>query len=333
MKNKVLITGSEGFIGSHLVEKLVNENVNVKAFVQYNSFNQIGWLSDLDEKILNEIEIFFGDVRDYEIVKKATQDCNTIINLAALIGIPYSYKAPESYVDTNIKGLLNIMNACKDKQKKIIHASTSEVYGNAQKSRINENHPLVAQSPYAATKIAADQIAMSFHKSFELPIGIIRPFNTFGPRQLLRAIIPTIISQTLDHKLKVIKLGNVSTKRNFNFVKDIVHGFYLASINKSIIGQQINLGSSYNVSIKEIVQLVGNITGIKKKIIVDKNRIRPKKSEVVRLSADCTKAKKILNWKIVFDGRKGFSKGLKITIEWFKKHKIYKSYSSQSYHI
>jgi|TARA_E500000178_G_scaffold248192_1_gene244824 NAD dependent epimerase/dehydratase len=333
MKNKVLITGSEGFIGSHLVEKLVKKNFSVKAFVQYNSFNKIGWLKDLDKKILNHIEIYFGDIRDYESIRKAVTDCNSVINLAALIGIPYSYEATESYVDTNIKGLLNLMNACKIKQKKIIHTSTSEVYGTAQSTKINEKHPLVAQSPYAATKVAGDQLAISYFKSFDLPIGIVRPFNTFGPRQLLRAIIPTIISQTLDTNLKSINLGNLNTKRSFNYVDDITDGFYLALKNNSIIGEQINLGTSYNISIKDIVEEVSKISKIKKDIIVDKNRVRPKKSEVMRLSADSTKAKKLLKWKPKFYGKDGFRKGLKLTIDWFLKNKIYKNYTSKNYHI
>lgn len=333
MKNRVLITGSEGFIGSHLVESLVNKNYSIKAFVQYNSFNHIGWLNDLDKKILEHVEICFGDIRDFESVKKAVNNCDSVINLAALIGIPYSYEATESYVDTNIKGLLNLMNACKNNQKKIVHTSTSEVYGTAQSLKINEKHPLVAQSPYAASKIAGDQLAMSFHKSFDLPIGVIRPFNTFGPRKLLRAIIPTIISQTLDPKLQTINLGNLSTKRSFNYVKDITNGFYLALKSKKIIGEQINLGTSYNVSIRDIVNEVSNITKIKKKIIIDQNRVRPKKSEVMRLSADSSKAKKLLRWQPKFIGKDGFKKGLKLTIDWFVKNKIHKNYSSKNYYI
>ena len=333
MKNKVLITGSEGFIGSHLVETLISKNCSVKAFVQYNSFNNIGWLNDLDKKILNHVEIFFGDIRDFESVKKAVNNCDSIINLAALIGIPYSYQATESYVDTNVKGLLNLMNACKNNQKKIIHTSTSEVYGTAQSFKINEKHPLVAQSPYSATKIAGDQLAMSFHKSFDLPIGVIRPFNTFGPRQLLRAIIPTIISQTLNPKLKSINLGNLSTKRSFNYVKDIANGFYLALKSKNIIGEQINLGTSYNVSVRDIVNEISSITKIKKKIIIDQNRVRPKKSEVMRLSADSSKAKKLLRWQPKFVGKDGFKKGLKLTIDWFVRNNIHKNYDSKNYQI
>ncbi len=333
MKNKILITGSEGFIGSHLVESLVKKNCSIKAFVQYNSFNQIGWLNDLDKKILNHVEICFGDIRDFESVKKAVNNCKSVINLAALIGIPYSYEATESYVDTNIKGLLNLMNACKNEQKKIIHTSTSEVYGTAQSFKINEKHPLVAQSPYAATKTAGDQLAISFNKSFDLPIGVIRPFNTFGPRQLLRAIIPTIISQTLDPKLKSINLGNLSTKRSFNYVKDITDGFYLALKSKKIIGEQINLGTSYNVSVKDIVNEVSSITKIKKKIIIDKNRVRPKKSEVLRLSADSSKANKLLGWQPKFIGKDGFKKGLKLTIDWFINNNIVDKNKNSKYHV
>ena len=333
MKNKILITGSEGFIGSHLVESLVKKNCSIKAFVQYNSFNQIGWLNDLDKKILDHVEICFGDVRDFESVKKAVSNCKSVINLAALIGIPYSYEATESYVDTNIKGLLNLMNACKNDQKKIIHTSTSEVYGTSQSFKINEKHPLVAQSPYAATKTAGDQLAISFNKSFDLPIGVIRPFNTFGPRQLLRAIIPTIISQTLDPKLKSISLGNLTTKRSFNYVKDITDGFYLALKSKKIIGEQINLGTSYNVSVKDIVYEVSSITKIKKKIIIDKNRVRPNKSEVLRLSADSSKANKLLGWQPKFIGKDGFKKGLKLTIDWFINNNIVDKNKNSKYHI
>ena len=315
---KILVTGADGFIGSHLVEKLVTKGYPVKAFVYYNSFNSWGWLDKIKKDILNEVEIIPGDIRDFEIVKNAVSDCQLVFNLAALIGIPYSYLAPSSYVDTNINGALNVLQAAKNKNIKVIHTSTSEVYGSPLKLPIEETHRLHAQSPYAASKIGADQMALSFYNSFNLPVSILRPFNTYGPRQSLRAVIPTIFTQVLNPKIKKIKLGNIYTTRDFNYIDDTVDGFISTINNNKIIGKTINLGNSYDISIKKVVELISKITKIKKEIDSDKKRIRPKKSEVDRLCASNELAKKILNWKPKYVGYKGFEEGLKLTLNWFK---------------
>ena len=315
---KILVTGADGFIGSHLVEKLVTKGYPVKAFVYYNSFNSWGWLDKINKDILNEVEIIPGDIRDFEIVKNAVSDCQLVFNLAALIGIPYSYLAPSSYVDTNINGALNVLQAAKNKNIKVIQTSTSEVYGSPLKLPIEETHRLHAQSPYAASKIGADQMALSFYNSFNLPVSILRPFNTYGPRQSLRAVIPTIFTQVLNPKIKKIKLGNIYTTRDFNYIDDTVDGFISTINNNKIIGKTINLGNSYDISIKKVVELISKITKIKKEIDSDKKRIRPKKSEVDRLCASNELAKKILNWKPKYVGYKGFEEGLKLTLNWFK---------------
>ena len=315
---KILVTGADGFIGSHLVEKLVKKGYSVKAFVYYNSFNNWGWLEKVNRKILNEVEIVPGDIRDFERVKSAVSDCQLVFNLAALIGIPYSYLAPSSYIDTNVNGILNVLQSTKNKNIRIIQTSTSEVYGSPLNLPIKETHRLYAQSPYAASKIAADQMALSFYNSFNMPISIIRPFNTYGPRQSLRAVIPTIFAQILNPKIKKIKLGNIHTTRDFNYIDDTVDGFISTINNNKIIGKTINLGNSYDISIKKVVELIGKITKIKKEIDSDKKRIRPKKSEVDRLCASNELAKKILNWKPKYVGYKGFEEGLKLTLNWFK---------------
>lgn len=319
---KILVTGADGFIGSHLVEKLILKGFSVKAFVYYNSFGNWGWLDKINKKILKEIEIIPGDIRDSNIVNSAVSGCDLVYNLAALIGIPYSYLAPSSYLETNIQGTLNILESAKRRNTKIIQTSTSEVYGTPIKLPIKETHRLYAQSPYAATKIAADQLAISFYNSFNLPVSIIRPFNTYGPRQSLRAVIPTIISQMLNDKIEKIQLGNIYTTRDFNYIDDTVNGFIAAAKNNKIIGETINLGNSFEISVKEVVNKISKITKIKKKIDSEKKRIRPKKSEVDRLCASNIKAKKILNWKPKYEGIRGFEKGLKLTIEWFKKETI-----------
>ena len=274
---KILITGAEGFIGSHLVEKLVLKGFKVKCLVYYNSFSNLGWLDELKPSVLKKVEIVVGDVRDSDLIKNIIKDCDVIYNLAALIGIPYSYTATKSYIDTNIVGLLNILNACKYlKIKKIIHTSTSEVYGSAVSIPMKETHPLSAQSPYAASKIGADQLALSFFKSFNLPITILRPFNTFGPRQSLRAVIPTIISQALNSKQKKIKIGNIKSTRDFNYISDTVDAFVLAMNAKKTNGEVINIGSGKETNIKEVLQIVINLIGVKKKILIEKRRFRPK---------------------------------------------------------
>tara|TARA_B100000780_G_C21125607_1_gene456631 strand:+ start:2975 stop:3979 length:1005 start_codon:yes stop_codon:yes gene_type:complete len=334
MSNKILITGADGFIGSHLTEQLVARGFNVRAFVYYNSQNSWGWLDDTERKIKSQIEVVAGDIRDYECVKSAMQGCDYIFNLASLIGIPYSYKSPSSYIDTNIKGIMNIMNAAKDKSiTKIIHTSTSEVYGSAKIVPMTEKHQLSAQSPYAASKIGADQLAISYNKSFNLPISILRPFNTFGPRQSLRAIIPTIITQFLDDRVKKIKIGNVHVTRDFNYIDDTVDAFISTIKAKNIIGEVINIGTGRETSIKDLLKTVGKITKCKKAINQEKIRIRNRATEVDRLCASNLKAKKLLKWKPKFYTKSGFEEGLKKTISWFEKKENIKKFKTNFYNI
>tara|TARA_B100000963_G_scaffold269345_1_gene237489 strand:- start:5021 stop:6025 length:1005 start_codon:yes stop_codon:yes gene_type:complete len=334
MNNKILITGADGFIGSHLTEQLVLKGFEVKAFVYYNSQNSWGWLDDSEKKIKSQIEVVAGDIRDYECVKSAVKGCDYIFNLASLIGIPYSYKSPSSYIDTNIKGIMNLMNAAKEKSiSKIIHTSTSEVYGTAKFVPMTEKHQLSAQSPYAASKIGADQLAISYYKSFNLPVSILRPFNTYGPRQSLRAIIPTIITQFLDHKLKRIKIGNVHVTRDFNYIDDTVNAFISAIKAKNIIGETINIGSGKETSIKDLLKIVSKITSRKKAFIREKVRIRNKNTEVDRLCASNLKAKKLLGWKPKFHSKLGFESSLKKTISWFEKKENIKKFKTNIYNI
>jgi NAD dependent epimerase/dehydratase len=315
---KILVTGADGFIGSHLTEQLIREGHAVKAFVQYNSFNSYGWLDQTSAEIQKQIEFFSGDIRDPYGVRAALKDCSIVLHLAALIAIPYSYHSPEAYVDTNIKGTLNILQAARDLSlKKVIHTSTSEVYGTAQFVPITEKHPLVGQSPYSATKIAADQLAHSFYTSFDLPVVTIRPFNTYGPRQSARAVIPTIITQIANGK-KDIKLGSILPTRDFNYVKDTVQGFIYALNSQNGFGEVINIGSNYEISIQETVQLIAELMNENIEIITDDKRIRPEKSEVERLWADNQKAKQLLDWEPAFAGKEGLKRGLKETIEWFQ---------------
>jgi len=329
---KILVTGAEGFIGSHLVERLVRLKHKVRAFVLYNSFNSFGWLDTLDDEIKKKIDIVTGDIRDEKSVKDSVRNCDVVIHLAALIGIPYSYKSPKSYIDTNVIGTLNVLQASKDcNVKKIIHTSTSEVYGTPIYTPIDENHPLQAQSPYASSKVAADHLAISFFKSFNLPVTILRPFNTYGPRQSARAIIPTIITQILSGKNK-IKLGNINTTRDLTFIEDTVDGF-ISALNKKNFGHTINLGTGFDISIKNLTHTIGNLLNRNIQIITDKKRIRPKNSEVLKLQSKNLKAKKLLNWKPKYGGVKGFKLGLKKTIEWFQDPRNLKDYNSQSYSI
>ena len=314
----ILVTGACGFIGSHLVEKLVKLNYNVKAFTNYNSQNSYGWIENIDSKILKNIEVIPGDIRDYEFLNKKTKRVDAIIHLAALIGIPYSYHAPRSYVDTNVTGTFNILDCAKNNHvSKIFVTSTSEVYGTAQKVPIDETHSLNAQSPYAASKIGADQLALSFNKSFGLPVTILRPFNTFGPRQSARAIIPTIISQIL--KSDKIKLGNLTPTRDFTYVEDTVEAFAKALKASKISGEVINIGNNFEISIKDTLEIIKEIYGKEVQLIKDKKRIRPKNSEVNRLLASTKKAQRLLKWKPQYAGKKGFRKGILKTINWFKK--------------
>ena len=300
----ILVTGADGFIGSHLVEALVRQGHKVRAFVLYNSFNSWGWLDNCNSDVKEQFEIFSGDIRDPHGVKIAMKGCDAVIHLAALIAIPYSYHSPDTYVDTNIKGTLNILQAARDLDvKRIIHTSTSEVYGTAKFVPITEEHPLQAQSPYSATKIAADQLAYSFYTSFQLPVVIIRPFNTYGPRQSSRAVIPTIITQIAKGQ-KEIKLGALSPTRDFNYVQDTVSGFIAALNSEEGLGEVVNLGSNFEISISDTAYLIGEIMSTDIKIITDEARKRPENSEVERLWADNSKAKKLFDWKPSYAGRK-----------------------------
>lgn len=312
---KVLVTGSEGFIGSHLVEDLITKGYEVRALYQYNSFNNKGWLED--SKFKQHIEFVSGDVRDPYLFQNILKNVEIVFNLAALIAIPYSYFSPQSYLETNVKGVLNLCNGALKNNTKVIQFSTSEVYGTAEKIPINEKHPLKPQSPYSASKIAADSFAMSYYYSYDLPVSIFRPFNTFGPRQSLRAIIPTIITQLI--KNKVLKLGSLYPTRDLTFVDDTADAFVSTLNKKKDIGEIINIGSSFEISIKDLVSQISKIMGVTIDIQKKKERIRPKRSEVDRLYANTKKAKKILNWTPKYSKKKGFEKGLKKTIEWFSK--------------
>ncbi len=315
---KIFITGSEGFIGSHLTEKLVKLGYKVRAYVQYNSFNSIGWLNNIELKYLKKIDIVFGDIRDRENLENSMKNCDYVFHLAALIAIPYSYKSPSSYIETNIIGTLNVIqSAQKNNIKKIIHTSTSEVYGTAQTVPIKENHPLVGQSPYAASKIGADQLAISMSKSLDAPIVIVRPFNTFGPRQSLRAVIPTIISQFVLKK-KNILIGNLHTSRDFNYVEDTCLGFICAMKSKFTSAEVFNLSSEKDYKILDIINLLKKISGHNPNIVIDKKRIRPKKSEVNRLIGSSGLARKNLKWRPKYTNKKGLLLSLSKTYEWFK---------------
>lgn len=329
---KILVTGADGFIGSHVVETLVKSGHDVRAFVLYNSFNSWGWLDESDKAIRDSIDIFAGDIRDPHGVDKAVEKQEVILNLAALIAIPYSYHSPDTYIDTNIKGTLNILQAARRHGvKRIVQTSTSEVYGTAQYIPIDEAHPLHPQSPYAATKVGADQLALSFHASFDVPVGILRPFNTYGPRQSARAVIPTIISQ-LANKSKV-KLGSLSPTRDFSFVQDTANGFLAAAQSDAIVGQTINLGSGFEISIKETAETIAKLMNTKLELVDDEQRVRPENSEVERLHASIEKAKTMLGWQPELKGLAGFETGLKKTIEWFSNPKNLSRYKADRYNL
>lgn len=334
LKNKkILVTGADGFIGSHLTEELVRQGQKVKAFVLYNSFNSWGWLDHSPKEIQKNIEVFSGDIRDPHGVKKAMEGCDVVLHLAALIAIPYSYHSPDTYVDTNVKGTLNVVQAARELGiEKVVHTSTSEVYGTAKYVPITEDHPLQGQSPYSASKIGADQIAMSFYSSFSTPVAIIRPFNTYGPRQSARAVIPTVITQIANGQKK-IKLGALHPTRDFSYVKDTVRGFIAIADSKESIGEVTNIGSNYEISIGDIVRLIADIMGAKIEIITDEVRLRPEKSEVERLWADNSKARSLLGWEPVYGGIDGFKRGLAETVEWFTKPENLKGYKAGFYNI
>lgn len=330
---KVLITGADGFIGSHLTEALVRAGYEVRAFVLYNSFNSWGWLDHCAKDVKGKFEVFAGDIRDPHGVKEAMKGCEYVFHLAALIAIPYSYHSPDTYVDTNIKGTLNVLQAARELGiKKIIHTSTSEVYGTAKFVPITEEHPLQGQSPYSATKIAADQLAYSFYSSFDLPVVIARPFNTYGPRQSARAVIPTIISQIANGKTK-IKLGAISPTRDFNFVQDTVAGFIAALNSDQGLGEVVNFGSNFEISIGETAEMIAEVMSTEIEIITDEARLRPENSEVERLWAENSKAKELFEWVPSYAGRDGFKRGLAETVSWLSKPENLGAYKSDIYNL
>ena len=324
---KVLVTGADGFIGSHLTEELVSKGYQVKAFVFYNSFSTWGWLDTLDKSIMNSVEIFQGDIRDPHGVKTAMKGADAVFHLAALIAIPFSYYSPDAYVDTNIKGTLNVLQAARELGNiRTLVTSTSEVYGTAQYVPIDEKHPFQGQSPYSATKIGADRLAESFYRAFELPVTIVRPFNTYGPRQSARAVIPTIITQLLSG-YKEIKLGSLTPTRDFNYVKDTANGFISMYESDKTIGQEINIATQREISIGQLAEELIRQINPNAKIVCDEQRKRPVKSEVNRLLGSNEKIKKLTTWKPQYT----FEEGLAETIEFFKSN--LDKYKSDIYNI
>lgn len=326
---KVLVTGADGFIGSHLVEGLLDRGANVRAFCFYNSFNSWGWLDTFSKTKLKQIDVVMGDIRDPNGVYKAMKGIDVVFHLAALIGIPFSYHSPDSYVDTNVKGALNILQAARERKvSKILMTSTSEVYGTARFAPITEDHPYQAQSPYSATKIAADKIAESFHRSFNMPITIVRPFNTYGPRQSARAVIPTIITQLLSGKKK-IKLGSLQPKRDFIYVKDTVKGFIEIAKSDSTVGEEINIATQTEVSVGNIAKKLIDLVNPDAVIMREEARLRPEKSEVERLLGSNKKIKKLTGWDFEYS----IDKGLEKTVEWFRNSDLKKYYKSDIYNV
>jgi dTDP-glucose 4,6-dehydratase len=330
---KILITGADGFIGSHLTEALVRAGHDVRAFVFYNSFNSWGWLDHCADDVKGRFEVFCGDIRDPHGVKAAMGNIEVVLHLAALIAIPYSYHSPGTYIDTNIKGTLNVLQAARELGvKRVVHTSTSEVYGTALFVPINEKHPLQGQSPYSASKIGADQLAYSFHTSFDLPVVIARPFNTYGPRQSARAVIPTIIAQIANGK-RQIRLGAVSPTRDFNYVKDTVNGFVAAMSSDLGLGETVNFGSNFEISIGDTVELISEVMNADVEVVTDENRLRPENSEVERLWADNTRARQLFGWTPEYAGRDGFKRGLAETAEWFCNQENLRRYKADIYNI
>jgi dTDP-glucose 4,6-dehydratase len=333
MTNKILVTGADGFIGSHLVETLVQSGYSVRAFVMYNSFNSWGWLDQSPAEIHTNLEVFAGDIRDPHGVRQAMEGCDVVIHLAALIAIPYSYHSPDTYIDTNVKGTLNVLQAARSLGvNRVIHTSTSEVYGTARFVPITEEHPLQGKSPYSASKIAADQLAYSFFASFGLPVVIVRPFNTFGPRQSARAVIPTIITQIANGNHQ-IKLGAVSPTRDFTFVRDTVDGFISAMKSDQGMGEVVNFGSNFEISINNTAKMIAQVMNVEIEIITDEARLRPNDSEVERLWADNSKAKELFGWSQRYGGNDGFVRGLAETVMWFSQPENLRMYKSSKYNI
>jgi dTDP-glucose 4,6-dehydratase len=332
-KAQVLVTGAGGFIGSHLVEALVRRGSTVRAFVRYSSSGSAGWLDHAPDELRSGIQIVTGDLRDQIGVRKAVEGCDVVCHLGALIGIPYSYQAPDAYVDVNVKGTLNVLQAAREVGvKKIVQTSTSEVYGTARFIPITEEHPINAQSPYAATKTAADQLALSFHTSFGTPVVVARPFNTYGPRQSTRAIIPTVITQIAAGQ-RVLRLGSLHPTRDFNFVADTAAGIAALAESDASVGEVINLGSNFEVSIGDTVKTIARLMGVDVKVELDEQRVRPGPSEVERLWADNSKAKRITGWQPSYGGSDGFERGLAATIAWFTQSEHLKLYRAERYTV
>lgn len=328
---RILVTGADGFIGSHLVETLVQEGHEVRAFVYYNAFGSRGWLDD--SPYAENIEFVAGDIRDASGVRNAMKGCSTVMHLAALISIPYSYHAPESYVDTNVRGTLNVLQAARDLDvAKLVHTSTSEVYGTARFVPITEEHPLQGQSPYSASKIAADQMATAFHNSFGVPVAIARPFNTYGPRQSARAIIPTVISQ-IASGTRQLRLGALHPTRDFNYVSDTVRGFIAVAEADGAVGEVINIGSNFEITIGDLVKTIAELMGQRVDVQTDAERLRPENSEVERLLADNSKARSLLRWTPSYGGVAGLRRGLTETIRWFSDEHNLRRYRPGAYSI
>jgi NAD dependent epimerase/dehydratase len=332
MNKTVLVTGADGFIGSHLTEKLVTLGYSVRAFTLYNSFNSWGWLDHVPKNIKDSIEIFSGDVRDPNGVRKAMEGVDLVYHLAALIAIPYSYHSPDTYIDTNIKGTLNVLQAARDLGRaRVVHTSTSEVYGTARFVPISEEHPLQGQSPYSASKIGADQLAYSFFASFKTPVSIIRPFNTYGPRQSARAFIPTVITQLLNGKK--VQLGALHPTRDLNFVEDTVRGFVQVAESDRCVGEVVNIGSGFEITMGDVAKLIAQVCNTEIEIESDQERLRPEKSEVERLLADNRKAKELCQWEPEYGNLEGLRRGLEKTVRWFSVKENLSMYKSDIYNI
>ncbi|MDB5145926.1 MAG: NAD-dependent dehydratase [Mucilaginibacter sp.] len=330
---KILVTGAGGFIGSHLVEALLAQGYEVRAMVHYNALGSWGWLDTMPAPLRDGLEVVAGDIRDAHSVRGAVKGCGVVLHLAALIAIPYSYLAPDSYIDTNIKGTLNVLQAALDfGVQKVVHTSTSEVYGTARFVPITEEHPLQGQSPYSASKIGADQMALAYYASFGAPVTVIRPFNTYGPRQSARAVIPTIISQVAAGARK-IRLGSTAPTRDFNFVADTVRGFISVAECDAAVGQVINIGSNYEVSVGDTARLIGEVMGAAIEIETDAARVRPGNSEVERLWASNAKAQSLLGWQPTYGGLEGLRRGLGETAQWFREPANLQLYKTGRYAV
>jgi dTDP-glucose 4,6-dehydratase len=328
---KVLVTGSDGFIGSHLAERLVRDGHDVRAFVQYNSFDSHGWLDAVPPETHRALHVVAGDIRDPRVVHDAVKDREVVFHLAALIAIPYSYRAPRSYVETNVLGTLHVLEAARELGvSRVVHTSTSEVYGTARRVPIDEDHPLSAQSPYAASKIAADQMALAFHRSYGVPVSVIRPFNTYGPRQSLRALIPSVIVQLLRGD-GTVSLGNVRPTRDFNYVDDTVEGFLAVAGSDASVGEVVNVGSGFEVTVRRTSEILAEIIGRRLRLDVDENRMRPEDSDVERLLASHEKATRLTGWRPRFADEDGLRRGLSATVEWFARAENLARYPDRAY--